>query len=153
MLSFDFQRILRWFRWSLGPPRCEWSRWRSFSLCFAGVLRRPPPNPPYQPLGWSYQYIYIYIHIRAWFLACPDWKRPNVKKVWTAISLRLLWCMQSESACSAKVDDARKVGISWLSYVLKARPHDEATYTTMVSTEAFLSVANPRRFWPTSNFT
>ena len=21
----------------------------------------PPPNPPYQPLGWSYRYIYIYI--------------------------------------------------------------------------------------------
>jgi hypothetical protein len=52
------------FRWVLGislvclvplVPRFRWSRWLSFSSCFAGVLRDPlPPKPPYQPLGWSY---------------------------------------------------------------------------------------------------
>ena len=55
-VSFDFERIYGISLVPLVPrdPRCEWSRWRSFSLCFAGVLRSPPPNPPYQPLGWSY---------------------------------------------------------------------------------------------------
>ena len=51
-VSFDFERIYGISLVPLVPrdPRCEWSRWRSFSLCFAGVLRGPPPNPPYQPL-------------------------------------------------------------------------------------------------------
>jgi len=86
-------------------------------------------------------------------LACPDWKKTNGEKGLESDLPQIALVHESESVCSAKVNDARKVGISWLSYVLKARPHDEATYTTMVSTEAFLSVAKPRRFWPTSNFT
>ena len=47
MLSFDFGRIY-WI--SLVPlvpldPWWGWSRWRSFSLWFAGVLRSPPNLP------------------------------------------------------------------------------------------------------------
>ena len=36
-------------------PRWQWSRWRSLSLCFAEIVRRPPPKkPPYQLLGSSF---------------------------------------------------------------------------------------------------
>ena len=58
-VSCDFERIYGISLVPLVPrgPRCQFSRWRSCCLCFAGVLRSPPPpNPPYQPLGWSYRY-------------------------------------------------------------------------------------------------
>ena len=55
-LSFVFRRIQACSLVSLVTlvPRPRWSRWFSFSLCFAGVLRDPPPKPPYQPLIWSH---------------------------------------------------------------------------------------------------
>ena len=39
---------------SAAPPGAVWSR-RCSPRC--RLVAPPPPNPPYQPLGWSYRYM------------------------------------------------------------------------------------------------
>ena len=56
-LSFCIEMIygISLVRWCRRAPGASGLGGVPFSLCFAGVLR-DPPNPPYQPLGWSYRY-------------------------------------------------------------------------------------------------
>ena len=56
-VSFDFERI---YGISLVPLVPRDPRWDVVPLAFVcpvfcgGFKEPPPPNPPYQPLGWSY---------------------------------------------------------------------------------------------------